>query len=528
MVKVYYNGIDVFSGIAPTPFVGLGDSMVNYRDRFGAIQSITLDGNITGQCETFAAFVSKQDQILSSFSSDFKTLEVHEDGVPVFTAPYIKVESVDFSQSSYIGLVPFSIQLTSMPSGMFTGIYGVTEPKNNTSYTEAEDGTVSVSRSFSAKGFNTNAASNSLANATNYVQSLTGQAFIAPQLITGNTSVLVPRSISENIDRLSSTYGVDIEYIYRKGAPSSTLLSYNLSVSYDENVGVYSASIGGSIKGGMGLTMADLRTDFNSFKPNIFNLVLTKFMQMTDGVYLNPSTDNFSIDESASENSISFQYSYSSDPFTVKFNPKFTLAYDYPADIYNLSVAGSLTTKGPQTLRMAILETELSNINLPSLAQDFYTSNTSSTAPLNTLFKSYNIDRDYTAPSINVSTSYDNSPVPPDGFMAFKYTISFVPSTSKYAAIQFLDGGNGAFDMNLAQRGSISIAGTATLATNSNGSSTVRDQALQVLNINATQFGASERVRTTDNIKRDLYSTQDGYTYSFTITDTCDTTIFTL
>ena len=249
---------------------------------------------------------------------------------------------------------------------------------------------------------------------------------------------------------------------------------------------------------------------------------------MTDGVYLNPSTDNFSIDESASENSISFQYTYSSDPFTVKFNPKFTLAYDYPADIYNLSVAGSLTTKGPQTLRMAILETELSNINLPSLAQDFYTSNTSSTAPLNTLFKSYNIDRDYTAPSINVSTSYDNSPVPPVGFMAFKYTISFVPSTSKYAAIQFLDGGNGAFDMNLAQRGSISIAGTATLATNSNGSSTVRDQALQVLNINATQFGASERVRTTDNIKRDLYSTQDGYTYSFTITDTCDTTIFTL
>jgi hypothetical protein len=522
MVKVFYNGNDLFANIAPTPFFGVEQQFINYRDRWGTIQNINLDGFITGECENFNFFVDKQNTLVNRLSNDFKTFEIKEDNVSIFSGQYVKINSINFDESVYNGLVPFSIELSSYDEDFFIDFYGITEPKNSTQYQEQRDGTVTISRSFSAKGFNTN-TNTALQNAISYVSSITGVgSLITPQFITANTSNLFPRNISETIDRLNSIYSVDIEYIYRKNASSSTILSYNIDISYNEENGVYEASINGNLSAPIGFSFSSLRSEFEYFKSSIYSLTATKFIGVTNFNYLNSTPESFNINEDELENSIQFSYTYLSDPFDPKLNANYSLNYDYVRDLYNLNINGTLTTKGPQNLRESLLEDKLQQVNIKSLALDFYNSNVSDSSPLNTNYKSYQIDRNKTSPQISISAQFDNSPIPPNGFKSFNHTVSINPSFFIHIPVQFLNGDNGVFRMNFYKRGSVSVQGSA-VSSLGNQENLVRNEALKLLNTYASSIGASRRLRTEDRIEKQIESTENGFVYTFTISDSCET-----
>ena len=523
MLKLFYNGNDVFQNIAPTPFFGVEEQLINYRNRWGNTRNLNLEGFITGACKDFNFFINKQNSLINNFASDFKTFEIKENGSTIFSADYIKVNSIEFGESVYNGVVPFSIKLSSYDNSFFTDFYGVTEPKNNTQYKEERDGTVGISRSFSAKGFNTN-TNTALNNAITYVKSITGiNTLITPQFITANTSSLIPRNISETVDRLNSVYSVDIDYLYRKNSSAYSILSYNIDISYNEENGIYEASINGNLNSPIGVPFSSLRSEFASFKNSIYSIVVTKFRQITNFNYLNSIPDTFNINENELDNSIEFSYTYSSDPFNPKFNANYSLNYDYVKDLYSLNINGTLTTKGPQSLKENILESQLNQINIKNLALNFYSANVSDSMPLNTNYKSYQVDRDKTSPKISISAQFDNSPIPPNGFKTFNHTISISPSFFVYIPIQFLNGDNGAFRMNFYKRGSVSIQGTATSSSN-NLEATVRSQAISLLNTYASSVGATRRVRIEDKVERQLQSTEEGFLYTFTISDGCETT----
>jgi hypothetical protein len=198
------------------------------------------------------------------------------------------------------------------------------------------------------------------------------------------------------------------------------------------------------------------------------------------------------------------------------------LNYDYVRDLYNLNINGVLTTKGPQNLRESILENQLNRLNIKSLALGFYNSNVFDSTPLNTNYKSYQIDRNKTSPQISVSAQFDNSPIPPDQLKTFNHTVSISPSFFVHLPIQFLNGDNGVFKMNFYKRGSISIQGTATSTLN-NLESVIRNQALSILDTYASSVGASRRVRIEDRVERQLQSTEEGFVYTFTISEGCET-----
>ena len=532
MVKVYYNGENPFDGITTTPFVSISDEMIRYGDRFGAVENINLIGNITGQCQNFDFFISKQNLLLEKFGTDFQPFAILQDGepAPIYSGNFIKVNSIDFEQSSYDGLLPFSVSLTSYPSEFFTGIYGILDPSDNTRYTEQQDGTVTVSREFSARGFNTDANSNNaLNNAINYVKSLTGQARISPKFISAPNGTLIPRQISETINRMESVYSVNIEYLYRKNSTSQSILSYAIDISYDEENGVYNVTFDGSLSAPIGTSMSSLVTDFKRFKSNIFDIVLTRFRQVTNYQYLNSTPLNFNINENELENTISFNYAYSSDPYSVKFDKNFSLSYDYPTDLYSLNFNGTLTSRGSQKVRMETLESELSKINIKSIAQNFYQVTVgSSSDPLNVNYKNYDIKKDITNPQITISAQFDNSPIPPPGFKTFNYSVSINPSFYIHNPVQFLNGDNGAFDMNFYKRGQISVQGQASFATSTSNVTRVRSEAEKLLNIYVGKMRGLNRVRIEDNIERDVFSIENGYSYNFTLTDTCETSIFTI
>lgn len=532
MVKVYYNGENPFEGIAPTPFVSFGDDFIRYGNRFGAIETITLNGNITGACNNFNDLINKQNFLLQKFSTDFKNIDIYEDGVlnPVYSRQYVKIDSINFDSSNYVGILPFSIILNAYPNEFFTGVYGILDPVNEIRYNEQSDGTVNVTRSFSARGFNTsNTNNNALSNAINYVKSITGSSPISPYFITGPSATLVPRQISETVNRMDSIYSIDIDYIYRKNSSTNSILNYTIDISYDEENGIYNTSIQGNLSAGIGFTMDSLRSEFNIFKTNVFNIVFFRFKQITNKNYLNPIALNFNVTEDPLENNISFNYSYNSDPNTVKFDKNFSLNYDYPTDTYTLNFNGTLTTRGSQKNKMQILESELSKINIKSLAQSFYASRVgSSSALLNPNYKSYEIKKDINNPQITISAQFDNSPIPPPGFKSFNYNISITPSIYVFNPVQFLNGDNGAFKMNFYKRGALSINGRATFNNNFDNSNLVRLEAEKLLNSYAIRINASRRLRTVDKIDRSLFSAEDGYVYTFNLSETCETSIFNI
>lgn len=530
MVKVFYNGIDVFSGVAPTPFIGIDDEFITYGQRWGVSKKITLQGMITGSCaESYTGLISKQNRVFSGFNQDFKDLVITQTGSPIFTGRYIKVNSIDFDQSTYVGLVNFNIDLTSYSENLFSGTYGVLEPVSTIKYTEQQDGTVAITRSFSAQGFNTsNGTNNALSNARTYVQSLTGVgSLILPKFIniTPSASNLCPRKIAETVDRFNSTYSLDIDYILRKGANTSSIISYTVDADYDDERGLYTASINGSLDGGSCRTMSQLRTEFAKFRP--YDITLTNFTKLTNYTFLNREPDNFSITENDIENKIDFNYSYTSDPQDIKFDYNIDISNEFLTDQISLGFNGTITARGPEVSRLARAEAALSSLDIVPLCQQFYLENVSNPSlPMNTNPKNYNVKRDRINGTISIQSSFDNSQIPPQGFKTFDWSISITPSTNQYNPIQYLNGNNGAFNLNMFNRGQISVQGSATFETSDDKTSLVRNKAIEILNLYA--LGFSNRLRTEDKVERNLRAEDNGYGYSFSLTETAETPIFSI
>jgi hypothetical protein len=531
MVKVYYNGIDAFSGISATPFIGISDEIINYAQRWGVAQNISLNGLITGSCnDSFNDIIAKQQQLFDNFGQDFKEVKIIDNNVETFVGKYVKVKDISFDQSAYIRTANFKINLEVYPESLFSGTFGVTDPSSDIKYTEQQDGTVSITRSFSAKGFNTSSTqNNALNNAITYVRSLTGSAedIITPKFIAlyPNLTNLCPRKISENINRMDGTYGVNIDYILRKGASTTSIFQYDIDTSYDDERGLYTVTLRGSLNGGICKTMQQLRQEFLTFNP--FALTFAKFKQITNYPYLNPEPDSFSVNENPTDNIIDFNYSYTSNPQKIKFDYSIDISNEYPTDQVAVNFNGTFTADGPQLQRLPILENELQKINIVPLCQKFYLENVKDASlPMNVNPKSYKVTRDITQSTINIQASFDNGQFPPSDFKSFTWNVSISPSIRRYNPIQFLNGDNGFFDLNYYNRGKITVQGSAIIASNADRTNDVRQQALQILNNYAAGF--SSRVRSEDKVDRKLKAEENGYVYNFTLTDTCETPIFSI
>jgi len=550
MVKVLYNGIDVFStNGAPTPFVAISDQMVNYAQRWGVAKSITLNGMITGSaCPSGGGYLSllnSQSGIISAFSKDFQPLVIKDGNTVALSGSYIRVDSIDFDKAPYFSTLNFKVNLIYYPPELFTGTFGVTSPVSSIKYTEQPDRTVNISRSISAKGFNTSTTSNNaLSNAISYVQSLTGTSnlvnptfipIFATSINTSGISLtnISPRKISEAVNRMDGTYSVNIDYSIRETSQTSTVLNYTSDINFDESKGVYTVSLKGNLRGTQSQKISDVRNEFNTYF-KAYNLALYILNSTTGYGSLNPNPQSINISENEEENIVDFSYSYTTDPENVKFDYSVSLNEDYLSDKTSIEFNSTLTAKGPQGLRLAQLESYLANnFNIQSACHDYYVSNTTSNAFFNPIPQKYQIKRNLTSSnnSYSVSASFDNSPAPPPelaaiGCRSFNWSVSVTPSIYSYVPIQYLNGDNGLFDMNFWKRGKISLKGSAVFPDSADHSDAVRQQALNIFNKYAENF--SIRSSNIDKITRQQLAEENGYTYTFDLSDTCETPIFTI
>jgi hypothetical protein len=228
-LEVKYNGIE----ITPTPLVSRGYQFVDYGARWGQFEQIDLSCYITGIGPSYTTSLGA---INSIFYPQFKTLVVNESNVgEIYRWENVALQEIEIPQNHFsIGtFTRYTAKLISyqIPSG-------VLEPVNEYSFTQGEDGIVTVNHKISAKGIRTDQTP--IDNAINFVS-----AFVrknpynncAPYFIPNSSGVLL--SISEQLDRTTASYSVTEIYKYVTGQPNVGYLKTSSVSVNDSNANDY-------------------------------------------------------------------------------------------------------------------------------------------------------------------------------------------------------------------------------------------------------------------------------------------------
>lgn len=529
--QILYGGNNVFDGF-PTPFVGKSDSFVRLHDRWLTQTQITLEGVITGSCANdFQELIDKQKVLLNNFSRDFQSLSIVEEGQTIYSAPYSWIDSISFDSNKYVRLVPYSISVNCFQENLFSGVYGVENPNQQITWAENEDGTVSVSRSISAKGFNTNAGNNAFENARNYVQSKTGWnvsyfSEALPAFITYNAGVtLCAKTIKESVDRFGASYGVDIEYVYNPLGTSSNLLKYSVSTDYSDEDGIFAVSINGDLEACPDSNWTLLRQEFKNI--DLYSIANYEFKK----VYPNEPNLNFEylneeITESTNKKVISFSKSWDTDPRAlVLFDYEINEEYSLIDDVWLLSLNGTISARNSQKVNWSrVLDYYQNNVDVFAILENFYISK-GYPYQLVRYPTNYSVTENIIDATIEINASYSDKIQPPYGFDDGDYTIDITPPLNQYVPVPVLCGDYTIIDTRAKKRGQISVNGNLFKLSNVGQEGVVRNLAKSILN---QYIPTPNRARV---VKQDSVTTEkvsQGYKYSVNLTEKFEGEIFSL
>lgn len=480
-VEIKYNSKRVpASGTGPTPYLSLSNEVVNYGNRWGLANKITLNGVITGL--NFNALYTAQTGLVDIFSSSYQTLEVNEggDGSSVFTGAYsfsgCSVDRISFDQAGYNKIVGYSVELLSYPSGLtgfFSGTYGVLDPKDEIRISEGADGFSTISHSVAARGFVTTSIDAAINNAKNYVAGRTGVArVLSVPMISGieNSGAFTPVliSLSENLDRLGLAYSVEETYKFKmftgdtEASNGYSLNNYNL-VSYSTNLtsgageDFVTASIRGEIKAGItGATgdalISGLIVQLSGLNP--FGVISGKYGS-PNGFSFCPDPIQFNIEEDQKARSIKFNASYDNLQFYSSSNDKYVFSgcfldatishsIDTLSSVDTIQIRGEIKCRGSITNKynnslayLGELLTAGSSASFPRIydfVNDYYSSYYSAGTKyaINSTATSVVVNANPTMGTVSIDFTFDNR----DRFSSLsnsEYTIEYTPYNTIYA-----------------------------------------------------------------------------------------------
>jgi hypothetical protein len=320
-VKILYGGKDVFAGICPTPFLYFDKEYIEYGSNWGSKYNFSIEGQITGKLgpNSFYDLENKKNELILSFKKDNLPIKVTEDSSEIFLSDICSIDSISFDQSKYYALLPFSIKASCYDSGTFGENYGVLEPQDSWDYSESEDGTVSLTHSVSAAGFNSSGVS-AIANVKKWAATKTGIGKKIDSLKIKNLSAtdFVLESFSEQVDRFNGKY--TIEEVYRGDLLSSNnagggILRYSADISKNIDDGITKVVIDGSAAGKKNIGEADmalLRAKINA--EDFFQYAADYASKSTGSNKLNSEPFSRAITENKDNSEITFSLTYDDNP----------------------------------------------------------------------------------------------------------------------------------------------------------------------------------------------------------------------
>lgn len=482
-VQILYNGVDAFAP-QPVPFVTLGEETIYADEIWGRAESMTLQGNITG-C-TFDTMVSGQQALLASFSKPFQTLEIWEtdNGVSgkVFQKDFVEINSVRFDQSRWFGLLPYSIEMTCYPSGLFSGVFGILNPQDAWAFAEQQNEALDITHTISCQPFNTSSgSSNALDNARNWAFGRTGiNAWVYPAMISGvspaNFCLLTQ---AETIDRFNGTYSLTENYTNDLARSGYGVIRYSADIASGNNL--ITVQLNGTAQG-CGRNITGMRAEFAKIDKTA--IALKQYQSAFNRADLNPIPTAQSFNENAFTTEINFSYSF--DNSTL---PPVWFDYSVECDVgtnglISAAINGTVNARGGDVAsKLSRTMAFASGVNLYNLTLPFYNNfDVSSIIPLNPVPLSNGQTNNQTDGTVGMNATYNNRAAAVSALDQFNASISITPSLAQVDSKPTL-GGLGTYSvvtLNYGTRAAITINGNAVtnrLFSATDGIAAVKDAA---------------------------------------------------
>lgn len=471
-VKILYGGLDVFSGICPTPFMYFDKNYIDNSSVWGSKYDIKFEGQITGRIGPNSIYdlENKKNKLISGFRDDNLQLRVLEDGVNIFSSDICQIDSVSFGESKYYGLLPFNISASCYDSGSFGANYGVIDPQDSWDYSESEDGTLSLRHSVSAAGFNSSGVS-AISNAKKWVATKTGinKRFSSLRFSSIPVSDYILESISEQVDRFNGRYSLEETYkadLLKTNSAGNGILRYAIDVSKNVDDGITDVSIQGSVVGKKNIGLADmalLRAKINA--ENFFQIAADAAKKSTQAAKLNDQPYTRSVTENQNASEVSFSINYDDNPVppgVAKCVYKVELAENLIKNIVDIKIdAEILCERGDASIRWATVksyyETKFNgyDLALKEYNRAGYSKSFSSTP------KTESISFDEFNSKITYSASWSDKYMPySDILVSISEKVTITPSLKIYTVQPSLqvNGVHNVQDFGCANRASVSIS----------------------------------------------------------------------
>jgi hypothetical protein len=474
-VKVFYNNVDVFQGIAPTPFVSISQDYIDYGNKWNQVTNITLEGQLTGQYlggKSYNLLNDAAQNLHQKFRENYKILSIKENGTDLYVGNNAVINSINIEESSWYGLLPFTIDISVYNENYFQDYYGVVEPEENFAFDEEGGDILNLVHSISAKGIVGN-NQNAIQNAKDWVVSrINNFNQISPILIKNADSVknrpYILYSTQEVIDRFNGTYSV--ERTYRKSLnlenPDNCLLTYNIDLNYNVDDGFVTAGINGNLEGN---NLNTLKQEYN--KLNLYALC-NKISKDTYNELLTDRALSQSVEEISEENKLNFSASFNNDTsneitnnYTVDINEDSLKCIRTASINANISCKyGDLKTKMQkveQFYRTQFLAKKLVN---EEFAKEFNTQLNPEPLTESITFDKFNAQINYSAQFTDKRIAYSNDIINLSSNVSYTPSIKIhVPNTSAFTARE-----HNIQNLNCANRSRIEISVTAVAKSDKN------------------------------------------------------------
>ncbi|NJO59135.1 MAG: hypothetical protein HC836_12605 [Richelia sp. RM2_1_2] len=467
MIEIYYNGSNLFSGLAPVPFIERSNEMIQVGERWAQLENYSFNGNITGQCLTYEEILNKQKEFLNRLSSDFKSFQIYENQQLISEIKFAKITRINFSESNYSQIIPFSLSIESYPEFLFSGSFGILEPEDTIAYQENSDKTLSITHTVSAQGIPTSSNYiNSLENARQWVQSRTGaNNIIAPAFINACYFSPCLRSVSEEIDRLNGTYSVVTTYESDIQFSGVGILKYTVDVNSGVQDGITTVTVDGEISSCRGTDFSLIRDRYFNF--DIYGAAVQKYKSITNLIDLNPIPLVSGVSENQFINVLSFNNIFDNDLAPkVVFRYGTSFNYDYSSDIIEATINGTVVSRGALKTRWESVSGYYQSIDFYKLILPDYYNFARSIAPylaqypLNPKPTSSSISMNRFVAEISVQKTWNSRTASLEGFDILNSSISYSPALRQYVSKPVL-GGQGTyvvFDLGYDSRANLSIS----------------------------------------------------------------------
>lgn len=467
IVKILYNGVDAFAP-QPTPLVGLDEQTIYTDEMWGRAESLTLNGQITG-C-SFSGIVAAQNNLLNRFNKSYQTLEIWQQtgalSGRVFQKELVEIQSISFPPDRMFGVLPYTINLTCYPSGLFSGAFGVLNPQDSWSFVEQQNATLAVTHAISCQPFNTSSGpSNALTNARNWAFGRSGlNQAVYPVMISGviaaNFCLLTQQ---ESIDRFNGTYSLVENYTNDLARTGYGVIRYQTTIESGDNI--ISVNLQG-VAEGCGSNLSGIRTAFGNLDK--LAIAVKQYQGTFNRTDLNPIPTSQSFSEDPFTTTINFAYSYDNSNLP-------SVWFDYTVDLsvgtnglITASIQGTVRARGGDVADKLIrAKAYAATISLYTLVLPFYaTFDVSSLTPLNPVPTSNGQANNESNGTVDLNATFNNKQqINSAIFDAFDYTIDITPSLAQIDARPVLNGLGtySVIDLRYGSRATFAVNGTAVV-----------------------------------------------------------------